>query len=256
MGIRYTQVDPEGGMGVRFPDHRLALELCQGRGVALGESSHNRFSLPDCRNVAPRDDFDFYKSEQIKMDGCYAEVDHWAEAHRLPYEDDALDYVLSSHVFEHLPNPIAALREWNCVVRDQGIVFMVVPLRDSHPGDAERPISTFEELLDAYLDDYTHLTHPYQESGFRGHYHVYTPESVKDLVARTVIGWTLEAEETPDSKVGNGFTLAFRVHKGESLAKLEAARAAEAERIASGIEPEPVDEWVELGVPDGAGAPA
>ena len=56
-----------------------------GRGIALGESSHNRFSLADCRNVAPRDDFDFYRSEQIAMDGCFAEVDYWAEAHRLPF---------------------------------------------------------------------------------------------------------------------------------------------------------------------------
>jgi SAM-dependent methyltransferase len=213
MGIRYTQVDPEGGQNIRFPDHQLAHQYCVGRGIALGESSHNRFSLADCRNVAPRDDFDFYRSEQIAVDGCFAEVDHWAEAHRLPFENDSLDYVISSHVFEHLPNPIAALREWNCVVRDGGIVFMIVPLRNAHPGDVDRPITTFNEFLDAYLDDYTPVTHPFQEMGNRGHYHVFTIDSVKELVAKTVIGWTLEDEEEVDSKVGNGFTLVFRVNK-------------------------------------------
>ena len=48
--------------------------------------------------------------------------------------DQSEDFILSSHVVEHLPNVIAAFIEWNRIVRDSGYVFMIVPLRDAFEG--------------------------------------------------------------------------------------------------------------------------
>ena len=40
------------------------------------------------------------------MCGEYAVIDVQAEAHALPFEDSSQDYVISSHVFEHLPGKV------------------------------------------------------------------------------------------------------------------------------------------------------
>jgi hypothetical protein len=49
-----------------------------------------------------------------------------------------------------------------------------------------------------------------------GHYHTFTPDSLLAVVEwmkqNSLCDWELVAREDVDSKVGNGFTLAFRVH--------------------------------------------
>ena len=47
-----------------------------------------------------------------------------AEAVALPLPDDTLDYLISSHVLEHLPDPISALHEWHRVLRPGGKVII------------------------------------------------------------------------------------------------------------------------------------
>jgi hypothetical protein len=59
----------------------------------------------------------------------------------------------------------------------------------------------------------------------RGHYFVYTPESLTALIANACeyLGISLEliAHEDPDTKVGNGFTLVYRLSKSEPEAYVE-----------------------------------
>jgi hypothetical protein len=47
----------------------------------------------------------------------------------LPFHDSSLEYVATSHVIEHVANPLAAILEWYRVLRDGGIIYMVVPDR-------------------------------------------------------------------------------------------------------------------------------
>lgn len=124
-------------------DNRAAVRL------KLGAAAHNPFNLPRCKHVAPQRDFEFYKGEQIQMCGAYAEVDVFAEAHDLPFEADSLDYVISSHVVEHLPDIPRAFKEWDRVVRDGGYVFMIVPHPTALPEDVGLPLSTVEEIVKA-----------------------------------------------------------------------------------------------------------
>jgi len=56
-------------------------------------------------------------------------VDVMARATVLPFRDNSLDYVASSHLFEHVPNPILTLLEWYRVLRRGGIIYMVIPDR-------------------------------------------------------------------------------------------------------------------------------
>lgn len=56
-------------------------------------------------------------------------ADFYGHACALPFHDHALDYVIASHVLEHVANPIAALVEWYRVLRPGGIIYLVVPDR-------------------------------------------------------------------------------------------------------------------------------
>jgi hypothetical protein len=68
-------------------------------------------------------------------------------------------------------------------------------------------------MIDAYINEYDPDTHPWQEQGRRGHYWVLTPDVLLEAVAHEQPHWELVAREDIDSKVGNGFTLVFRVNK-------------------------------------------
>jgi SAM-dependent methyltransferase len=56
-----------------------------------------------------------------------------------PIPDSSLDVVIACHVIEHLANPIAALREFERVLRSQGRLVLVVPDRNSTFDCARQP---------------------------------------------------------------------------------------------------------------------
>ena len=71
------------------------------------------------------------------------------------------DCVLSSHVIEHVANPFKALREWGRVLKENGILILVIPHRDG-TFDYRRPLTTLHHLIqdetsDTGEADTTHL---------------------------------------------------------------------------------------------------
>jgi SAM-dependent methyltransferase len=75
--------------------------------------------------------------------------------------DRSYDCVLSCHCIEHLANPLAALKEWRRVLREDGYLVLVVPHRNG-TFDRARPVTSFEHLLEDHMhdrgeDDLTHL---------------------------------------------------------------------------------------------------
>lgn len=200
-----------------FHEHGLAHQLLNTlHGLEIGAAAHNPFGL-NTRNVAPMDDFEFYARAQAEMGTAPVSVDIWAMAEDIPVPDDSEDFVLSSHVVEHLPNLIAALVEWNRIVRVGGYIFMIVPLPDALPGDRNRPVTTLTHLIEDYQLRRTLDTHPTEgvPGGRMGHYHVLTPDLFLELIDwlrdKRLCDWSLVAREDVDSKVGNGFTLVFRI---------------------------------------------
>ena len=53
-------------------------------------------------------------------------AEYMGSAIDLPFEDSSLNYVASSHVIEHVANPLAAFQEWYRVLRHGGVIYMVV----------------------------------------------------------------------------------------------------------------------------------
>jgi SAM-dependent methyltransferase len=80
-------------------------------------------------------------------------ADYYGHAGALPFHDHSLDYVIASHVLEHVANPVAALAEWVRVVRPGGILYLVVPDRRV-TWDHTRALTPVAH----FLDDYTRGT--------------------------------------------------------------------------------------------------
>ena len=206
---------------VVFPEHWLAHELLDGlTGLEIGAAAHNPFGLKT-RNVASAEGADFYAEEQRAMGVDPAPVDIWAMGDRIPVPDRSEGFILSSHVLEHLPNVIGAFIEWDRIVREGGYVFMIVPLKGALPQDADRELTPLAHFIECYRQGWNLDTHPTDgvPGGRMGHYHTFTPDSLTDVVdwmrSNRLCDWELVAREDVDSKLGNGFTLVFRVRHPE-----------------------------------------
>lgn len=71
------------------------------------------------------------------------------------------DFVISSNCLEHIANPLKAVQEWLRVLKPEGILFLILPRRESN-FDHKRPVTTFLHLLTDFNqnvseDDLTHL---------------------------------------------------------------------------------------------------
>jgi SAM-dependent methyltransferase len=162
----------------------------------------------------------FYTDAVADYAGAAGRVDFLADARALPLPDGTLDYLCSSHVLEHLPDPVAALHEWHRVLRRGGLLYLVVPDK-RFTFDETRPVTPIEHLLRdfqegttdadtlAHIDEFVDQTNwsmlcpnsspadrPQQQEAARAfyrrelaqgrsidiHYHTFTPESLIALL--------------------------------------------------------------------------
>lgn len=77
-------------------------------------------------------------------------ADYYGHACALPFHSNTLDYVASSHVLEHVANPVAALAEWYRVLRPGGLIYLVVPDR-RFTWEHERRLTPVEHFLEDYV---------------------------------------------------------------------------------------------------------
>jgi ubiquinone/menaquinone biosynthesis C-methylase UbiE len=75
--------------------------------------------------------------------------------------DAYYDFVLSSNCLEHIANPLKALSEWKRILKDDGLLLLILPNKKSN-FDHYRPTTSFEHILEDYKKntseyDLTHL---------------------------------------------------------------------------------------------------
>ncbi len=76
-------------------------------------------------------------------------------------ESNHYDFILSSHVIEHIANPIKALSEWIRVLKNDGILLIIIPHKDG-TFDHKRNVTDLRHIVEDYEksiteDDLTHL---------------------------------------------------------------------------------------------------
>jgi SAM-dependent methyltransferase len=130
-----------------------------GEGVEIGPL-HNPFPLPRSAHAVYADKFDYEKLCEHNADVDPATIVRPAyvcDTHTLDGIDDhSLDFLVASHVVEHLHNPVKALQTWCRVVKPGAPIVCVVP-DARYTFDLGRPLTSFDHLLWDYENDGTEL---------------------------------------------------------------------------------------------------
>jgi predicted SAM-dependent methyltransferase len=84
------------------------------------------------------------------------------------FSDDSFDFIINSHILEHLANPLKVLMEWKRIVKKGGFIFFVVPNME-FTNDSHRSLTTMEHLIKDYenntgLHDTTHMREVFSNS--------------------------------------------------------------------------------------------
>jgi predicted SAM-dependent methyltransferase len=187
----------------------LAYQHLRGNGLEIG-ALHNPLPVPPGTGVVFVDrlpEIDL-RAEYRRLDSAQlVPVQTVDDAHTLQrFADQSQDFVIASHIIEHMENPLLALQNWLRVVKPGGVLYLAVPNRD-RTFDRHRPLTTFEHLLADLRDgpDASRRAHYEEWMRLVGgksdaeigrrieqvlerqpsiHFHVWDPESFLDLLHR------------------------------------------------------------------------
>lgn len=130
---------------------RTAHALCKGKGLEIG-ALHRPFDLD-----AHVTYLDYDKTESLRHayrnDPRVGEIRQvqlvWKGVAYPFLDDNAFDFVINSHVLEHVANPGRVIEEWLRVIRPGGVLYMVVPDKD-HTFDRPRALTPIAHLMDDF----------------------------------------------------------------------------------------------------------
>lgn len=186
----------------KFPESALAHYLLDGlRGIEIGGSAHNPFGL-NTLNIDYTDDITTsFKQEEITLCGEYLKVDLVALGDDLPFKDNQVDFVISSHAIEHFYDPVKTIKEWLRVVKPGGYVYIIAPHKE-RTFDKDRPRTLLSEIIERH--DYPNPPVP----DHHGHHSVWITEDFVEICH--YYNWPILAVQDVDDKVGNGFTVVIK----------------------------------------------
>lgn len=171
-------------------------------GVEIGGAAFNPFNIPGCKNVDYTDAPDtMFKQSDMAQCGETMKVDIVADGAELPFPNDSLDYILSSHVMEHFKDPIGVLLGWMKIVRPGGYIFMIIPHKE-RTFDKDRPCTTVQELISRHDNPDTTGVDTHE------HYSVWRTEDFLALCKH--MGLNVVESHDVDDKFGNGFTVVIQ----------------------------------------------
>lgn len=152
--IFHRSEPPKPAQPIPFPESAVAHRFLDGlNGIEIGGNAQNPFGLWRTGGGYANVDFDTAQSAKWQMSGFpILPVNIVANGDDLPFRDDSLDYVVTSHVLEHFFDTVGTLREWLRVVRPGGYVFCIVP-HCHRTYDCNRPITDVDEMFARHRGD-------------------------------------------------------------------------------------------------------
>ena len=186
-----------------FHESPLAHKMLDGlRGLEIGGSAHNAFGLKTL-NVDYTDDYTtVFKKQEIELAGECLKVDVVASGDDLPFKDNTVDFVISSHVIEHFYDPVNAIKEWLRVVKPGGYVYIIAPHMDRIDPAAGPARTTAADIIARH----EHPNPPKVDT--HGHYSTWKTEDFVGFCQH--YGWKIVAVQDVDDKVGNGFAVVIQ----------------------------------------------
>jgi SAM-dependent methyltransferase len=152
------------------------------------------------------------------------QADYYGHAAALPFHDNALDYVASSHVLQYAANPVAALAECHRVLKPGGILYLVVPDR-RFTCDHTRALTPVQHMIDDFVhgttaSDATHI----QEYVYDADWSLFRPSAAPfDRIDRQA---ELAAAMRATVERGENINIRFHTFEPASLLELLAAMRA------------------------------
>ena len=185
---------------MKFDLHQNTLDLLEGlSGVEIYESAHNPYGV-DALNVADSKTIAFHNKEQLRLCDETADIDIDALPTNIPLSDDSVDFVLSSHLLQYLPDPIKAIKEWYRIVKPGGYIVFMLPRNDAIESDKKKELTSINDWIVAKGAKF-----------IIGKRHwVFTSTSFQDILKNFKLKWSVVDVEDPDSKVGNGFWAVYK----------------------------------------------
>lgn len=204
---------------LRWIENRGLRRHFHGRGIEIG-ALWRRFPVPRNARVwyLDRLSIDGLNRHYPELDGRVVRADLLADAAELPLRPGSVDFLIASHVFEHLPFPLAALRAWYTALAPGGVLLLRVPDK-RYTFDKARSRTPLAHLVaeyddpasfqarDHYTDWVTHVgglqpeTRGFDEHlgdlmqrDYSIHFHVWTDEDIWEIVEFTRRVWHCEWE--------------------------------------------------------------
>ncbi len=135
---------------LRNLENRYLRRYLTGRGIEIG-ALWKRFPVAPKARVWHLDRLSGAALDQHypELSGHILQPDLVADAMRLPVAPASLDFLIASHVLEHLPFPLAALRGWYEALAPGGALLLKVPDK-RYTFDANRQRTRLARLVDEY----------------------------------------------------------------------------------------------------------
>lgn len=217
---------PSGQINMKFQESKLAHKLLDNLiGLEIGGSTHNSFGL-NTLNVDYSDDMNtVFKQAEYKLCGEAMKVDIVANGDNIPVQDESYDFIISSHVIEHIFDPIKALKEWYRIIKRGGYIYTIAPITEFIPNET-RPTTTLKELLqrhDGTISEDIILKKVVEDNDVilgsaiiegilydtkHGHWTVFDLNLLLQICE--YLNYKVTHVQIQDDKVGNGFTVVIQ----------------------------------------------
>ena len=131
---------------------QLYEKFCYGHGAEIGG-----VVLPFCK----KENTTFIDKFVWTTPDASPNADIVADAENIPVADESFDWIYSSHCLEHCFDTIAVLKEWQRILKSEGVLFLVLP-HYAKIFDRFRERTTFEHHIKEYEEE-THDYHAHDE---------------------------------------------------------------------------------------------
>lgn len=198
------------GAALRWIENKLLARHLRGKGVEIG-ALWRKFPVPRRASVwyVDRVHPSNLREEYPEVGQQLIPPDIVGDAGQLPFQDGSLDFLVASHVLEHMPFPLATLRHWYQTLAPRGVLLLKIPDK-RYTFDARRQRTPLEHLIEedcapAAFDkrahfqdwvehvvgrtpgsmDFDHETSRLMENDYSIHYHVWIDDDVRVLLDYT-----------------------------------------------------------------------
>lgn len=212
------------------PRNFIAQNFISGKGIEIG-AAHHPVKIPSAASVKYVDMFsaeDLRKAFPNEYTNAHlVHIDVVDDGEKLTkFKNNSLDFIIANHFLEHCLDPIGTLLMMHKKLRRNGTLYMAIPdMR--YTFDRERPLTTYEHLLDEHRDktgkrfrkthteEFIKLAAPLDthfskapsaklpaskqvqqllDSDYRIHYHVWTQKQMTELFVHIAEDFNVDLE--------------------------------------------------------------